>query len=173
MLADFPKGDSSLVDGRAEMEMGSVIELIRRVRNIRTEMNIKPSDRVPVHVAANAELQTIFSANDAQILKLARAEQLVLGDNLDVPKASAKAVITGGAELAIPLEGLIDFDKERARLRSQIEKLDTELKRLNGQLSNEDFVRKAPAEKVEALRERKVEIESQYATLNGNLEALA
>lgn len=173
MLADFPKGDSSLVDGRAEMEMGSVIELIRRVRNIRTEMNIRPSDRVPVHVAANAELQITFSANEAQILKLARAERLVLGDTLNVSKASAKAVITGGAELAIPLEGLIDFDKERARLRSQIEKLDTELKRLNGQLSNEDFVRKAPAEKVEALRERKVEIESQSATLNGNLEALA
>ncbi|MDM7923858.1 MAG: valine--tRNA ligase [Pyrinomonadaceae bacterium] len=173
MLADFPKGDAALIDDRAEMEIGSVIELIRRVRNIRTEMNIKPSDRVAVHVAANADLQAIFSANEAQILKLARAERIVIGDVLEVPKASARAVITGGAELAIPLEGLIDFDKERARLQTQIEKLSTELQRLNGQLSNEDFVNKAPAEKVEALRERKAEIEQQTATLGTNLESLA
>jgi valyl-tRNA synthetase len=172
MLADFPKGDVSAIDERAEHEMGSVIELIRRVRNIRTEMNIKPSDRVAVHVAGSAEMQSILVSNEAQILKLARADNLVLGDSLEVPSASARAVITGGCELAIPLEGLIDFDKERARLQTQIEKLNTELQRLTGQLSNEEFVNKAPAEKVEALRERKAEIEQQTDTLKANLESL-
>jgi len=170
MLAAFPPGDANAVDSNAEAEMQLVIDTIRRVRNIRTEMNIRPSDRVGVHVAAAAENQVILAANEAQILKLARADKLVLGETLDVPKASAKAVIAN-AEIAVPLEGLIDFDKERERLQNQINKLDVEYQRLAGQLSNEDFVNKAPSEKVEALRERKAEIEQQTATLNSNLEA--
>ena len=172
MLTAFPPGDESAIDAAAEAEMQSVIDLIKKVRNIRSEMNIKPSDRVSIHVAASAEMQSIFAANEAQIKKLARADSIVLGDSLDVPKASAKAVLSGGAEIAVPLEGLIDFDKERERLQSQIAKLDTELQRLNGQLSNANFVERAPAEKVQELRERKEEIEQQTATLRMNLEAL-
>ncbi|HTK26128.1 MAG TPA: hypothetical protein VL327_06195, partial [Pyrinomonadaceae bacterium] len=90
----------------------------------------------------------------------------------EVPKASAKAVLTGGAEIALPLEGLIDFDKERERLKNQLAKLDTEFQRLNGQLSNKNFVEKAPAEKVQELRDRQSEIEKQIAVLNNNLDAL-
>ena len=139
--------------------------------NIRAEMNIKAGDRVSIHVAASPEMQAIFAANDAQIKKLARADKIVLGDSLDVPKASAKAVLTGAAEIAVPLEGLIDFDKERERLQNQIDKLDVELQRLNGQLSNASFVDKAPVERVRELRDRKEEIEVQIATLKNNLKA--
>lgn len=171
MLADFPPGTADLSDDRAENEMGSVIDLIRRVRNIRTDMNIKPSDRVAVHVAGGEDICAVFAANEAQILKLARADKLVLGGTLTVPKASAKAVIAN-AEIAVPLEGLIDFNKERERLQNQIGKLAIELTRLSGQLSNLDFVEKAPAEKVEALRERRSEIEIQTATLQQNLASL-
>jgi len=173
MLCDFPTGSDALIDEKAEVEMGSVIELISKVRNIRSEMNIKPSERVAIHVAAPTEMQKVFAENEAQILKLARAERVVLGDSLDVPKASAKAVLTGGAEIALPLEGLIDFDKERERLKNQLGKLDTELQRLNGQLSNKNFVEKAPAEKVQELRDRQSELEKQIAALNNNLDALA
>lgn len=172
MLTDYPAGDEAMIDERAESEMQSVIELITKVRNIRAEMNIKAGDRVAIHIAANADLQAIFAANEAQIKKLARADTIVLGESLDVPKASAKAVLTGGAEIAVPLEGLIDFDKERERLQNQIEKLDTELQRLNGQLSNASFVEKAPAEKVQELRDRQTEIVRQNRALTQNLVAL-
>jgi valyl-tRNA synthetase len=172
MLTSFPPGDVSAVDEAAESEMQSVIDLITKVRNIRAEMNIKASDRVAIHAAANAEMQAIFTANEAQIKKLARADTIVLSSSLDVPKASAKAVLSGGAEIAVPLEGLIDFDKERERLQNQIAKLDTELQRLDGQLSNANFVDRAPAEKVQELRERKDEIGQQIMTLSSNLEAL-
>jgi valyl-tRNA synthetase len=173
MLADFPVGNEALIDEEAESQMNSVIELISKVRNIRSEMNIKPSEKMPLHVAANGNLRGVFSANEAQILKLARVENMVLSDKLDVPKASAKAVLTGGGEIAVPLEGLIDFDKERERLQNQIAKLDAELQRLNGQLSNANFVERAPAEKVQELRDRQIEIDQQSTTLRLNLEALA
>jgi valyl-tRNA synthetase len=172
MLTDFPKGDESLIDEQAEAEMSAVIELITKVRNIRSEMNIKPSEKVTVHIAANADFQEIFLENEPQILKLARADKMLVNATLEVPKASAKAVLTGGAEIAVPLEGLIDFDKERERLGNQLAKLDTELQRLNSQLSNQNFVERAPAEKVGELRDRKSEIENQVRTLNSNLEAL-
>lgn len=171
MLADFPAGDASLIDERSETEMQAVIELISKVRNIRAEMNIKPSDKPAIHVAANDDWQTVFRANEAQILKLARAERLNLGETLDVPKASAKAV-TATAEIAVPLEGLIDFEKEIARLENQVNKLETEQQRLKAQLSNANFVERAPAEKVGEIRSRVAEIETQATALRQNLDAL-
>jgi valyl-tRNA synthetase len=173
MLAEFPKGDEGLIDEKAESEMQSVIDLITKVRNIRSEMNIRPSDRVAVHVAASDEMRAIYTANEAQIKKLARADNIVLGPALDVPKASAKAVLTGGAEIAVPLEGLIDFDKERDRLQNQIAKLTEEKVRIDAQLSNPNFVQRAPAEKVDALRERFKELDLQIATLANNVSALS
>ncbi len=172
MLTDFPRGDENLIDEKAESEMQTVIDLITKVRNIRAEMNIKPSDKPAIHIAASGDLQEIFRENEPQILKLARATDLIVGESLDVPKASAKAVLTGGAEIAIPLEGLIDFDKERTRLENQLSKLDIEAERVNKQLSNRNFVERAPTEKVQELRDRTAEIETQTSALNQNLEAL-
>jgi valyl-tRNA synthetase len=171
MLADFPAGDAALVDERAENEMQAVIDLISKVRNIRSEMQIKPSDRVPVHVAVKDGAREIFAANEAQILKLARADKLVLSETLDVPKASAKAV-TSVAEIAVPLEGLIDFEKEIARLENQLGKLEKENEQMQKQLANQNFIERAPAEKVQTIRDRVAEIEAQTKTLRQNLEAL-
>jgi valyl-tRNA synthetase len=142
------------------------------VRNIRAEMNIKPSERVSLLVSADANSQSIFKANEAQILKLARANDLKLSEKAETPKASVRAVLTGGAELAVPLEGLIDFDKETERLEKQSATLVVEGERLEKQLGNQNFVEKAPPEKVQELRDRVAEIELRLKTLNQTLEAL-
>lgn len=171
MLAKFPPGDVAATNEQAEREMDAVIDVIKKVRNIRAEMNISPAIKFEMHIAADDAFQQVFRANEAQILKLARAEKLVISSELDVPRASAKAV-TSDARLAVPLEGLIDFDKERERLNNQIAKLTEEKDRLDAQLSNANFVERAPAEKVEGLRERSAELNDQIGTLNSNLEAL-
>jgi len=173
MLTDFPVGVESLIDEKAESEMAMVIELISKVRNIRSELNIKPNEKIAVHVSASEGLQALLSANEPQILKLSRADRMVLAESLDVPKASAKAVLDGGSEIAVPLEGLIDFDKERERIENQIAKLNVELDRLNGQLSNANFVERAAKDKVSELREQQSEIKRQTETLNQNRTALA
>ncbi len=172
MLANFPEGDASLIDERAEGEMQAVIELISKVRNIRAEMNIKPSDKPAIHVSADAAMREIFSQNEAQILKLGRVSDLNLSEVLNVPKASARGVLAGNVEIAIPLEGLIDFDKERERLENQLSKLSTENERLQNQLKNQNFVDRAPQEKVREIRDRVAEIETQSGALSQNLEAL-
>ena len=171
MLTTFPPGDEQAIDEAAETEMGAVIELISRIRNIRAEMNISTSVRFTIHIAADEHMQRVFRANEAQILKLARANDLVIGSALSVPKASAKAV-TADASIAVPLEGLIDFDKERERLHSQIAKLSDERSRLDGQLSNANFVDRAPADKVAELRDRSEELTKQIETIRNNLLAL-
>ncbi len=171
MLTTFPPGDLRAIDEAAEAEMSAVIDLITKVRNIRAEMNIPTTIKFTVHIAANAAMQKVFEDNKSQILKLAKAESLVIADALDVPRASAKAV-TNDAAIAVPLEGLIDFDVERTRLSNQIAKLTDEKDRLTEQLSNANFVDRAPAEKVQELRDRFAELEKQIETLNNNLEAL-
>ncbi|MCC6451628.1 MAG: valine--tRNA ligase [Acidobacteria bacterium] len=172
MLADFPTGDERFLDSIAENEISAVIELITKVRNIRAELNISPSIKFVVHVAGNSVLRDILAANEEQILKLARASKLVLSTALFVPKASARAVLSNETEVAVPLEGLIDFDKERERLKAAISKVNEEKTRLDGQLANANFVERAPAEKVDALRERSAELETQVAALTSNLSSL-
>ncbi len=172
MLTSFPPGDPSALDDQAEREMTAIIDVIKKVRNIRAEMNISPSIKFGIHIAADEAFQNVFRSNEAQILKLARADNVIIAKELDVPKASAKAV-TSQASVAVPLEGLIDFEKERARLKAQIEKLQEEWSRLEAQLANSNFVERAPVEKVESLRERSVELEGQIGTLNSNLDSLS
>jgi valyl-tRNA synthetase len=171
MLTGFPVGDPKWFDDIAEKEMQAVIDVITKVRNIRAEMNIPTAIKFTVHIAAPSYFQEVFKANEAQILKLAKAEGLVIADALDVPRASAKAV-TNDAAIAVPLEGLIDFDVERTRLSNQIAKLTSERDRLTEQLSNANFVDRAPLDKVQELRDRFAELEKQIETLNNNLEAL-
>src|SRR6266550_3085777 len=109
MLAAFLQCDDILVDESAEAEMQAVIELVSRVRNIRSEMNIKPGAPIQLMIAANADLQSVFTGSAEQITRLTRAANVSIDGTAEMPKASARAVLTGGAEVAVPLEGLIDF----------------------------------------------------------------
>jgi valyl-tRNA synthetase len=172
MLAAFPKCDDALVDERAESEMSAVIDLISRVRNIRAEMNIKPGDRIQLMIAAKPDLRTVFQASSDQIARLTRAAQVSIDGNVEMPKASARAVLAGGAEVAVPLEGLIDFEQERARLSREQEKLQKEAAKVEAQLGNSDFVARAPAEKVVELRTRIADIAQRTAAMDQMMEAL-
>lgn len=171
MLAGYPRPDAQLIDERAESEMQAVTDLVSRVRNIRSEMNIKPGDRVPVLIgAADDRLRAAFTANTDQIARLARASGVSIGALLEAPRASARAVLAGGAELAVPLEGLIDFEQEQARLQKDIDKLQAEATKLEAQLSNPQFVDRAPAEKVHEARERIADITARISVLAETIE---
>jgi len=173
MLAAYPQAELSLIDERAEGEMQAVIDLISRVRNIRSEMNIKPGDRIQLLIAANAEMQPVFSSSAEQIARLTRATSVSIDGAGQIPRAAARAVLAGGAEVAVPLEGLIDFAQERSRLLREREKLEKEAAKLNSQLSNSDFVSRAPAEKVTELRSRVADIDRRTSALDQMVEALS
>ena len=174
MLTSFPQADEALIDERAEGEMQSVIELVSRVRNIRTELNVKPSEEVRLVIGTSGNgLGEIFSASLPQIKRLTRAGDVSVRESLaDVPRASARAALAGGAEVAVPLEGLIDFAQERARVTREAEKLRKESEKVEAQLANPQFVERAPAEKVEELRARAADIRQRINALEQMLEAL-
>jgi valyl-tRNA synthetase len=173
MLTAYPEGVTALIDEAAESEMQAIIEVISRVRNIRSEMNIKPAERVKIVVASPDEnLRRVFESARDQIARLVRASEISLGDRLDAPKASARAVLMGGAELAVPLEGLIDFEQERRRLQREQEKLQAEAAKLEAQLGNPNFVSRAPVERVNEVRERIAAIAQQSSQLQQTVENL-
>ncbi len=173
MLSAYPESVPALIDEQAEWEMQAIIDLISRVRNIRSEMNIKAGERVPVLVGSPDEkLRGVFSDASDQISRLVRALELSVKDRLDAPRASARAVLVGGAEVAIPLEGLIDFEQERQRLRREQDKLQAEAGKLEAQLGNPNFVERAPAERVSELRERIADIAQRASQLQQTVENL-
>jgi valyl-tRNA synthetase len=118
MLAAYPRGEASLIDDAAESEMSAVIDLISRVRNIRSEMNIKPGDRIQLLIAAKADLQPVFTASSDQIARLTRAAMSQL-TAMHRRQGFSQGSFVGGAQVAVPLEGLVDFAQERARLEKE------------------------------------------------------
>jgi valyl-tRNA synthetase len=173
MLTAFPEAREELIDEQAEWEVQAVIDLVSRVRNIRSEMNIKPGERVPVLIGSpDQKLREVFSASADQISRLVRASDVKIGKQTNAPKASARRVLIGGAEVAIPLEGLIDFEQERQRLGREQEKLRAEAAKVEEQLSNPNFVERAPAEKVSELRARLADIAQRTAQLQQTVENL-
>jgi valyl-tRNA synthetase len=172
MLTAYPEPQANLIDDNAEWEMQAVIDLISRVRNIRSEMNIKPSEPIPVLIAAPDEkLRTVFSANTSQIKRLLRASEVSIDDQLNAPRASARAVMAG-AEAAVPLAGLIDFAKERQRLGKEKDKLVAERSKLEAQLANPQFIERAPLEKVNEIRARIADLAQRTTQLEQMIENL-
>ena len=173
MLAAYPAGRKELIDEAAESQMQAIIDLVSRVRNIRSEMNIKPGERIPIMIAAPDEkLRDVFASARDQISRLVRASDVSINERLDAPKASARAVLLGGAELAVPLEGLIDFEQERQRLNREQQKLQAEAAKLEAQLSNPNFVERAPAERVNEVRARIADIAQLSSQLQQTVENL-
>jgi valyl-tRNA synthetase len=136
-------------------------------------MNIKPSEPVPVLIGSpDDRLRAVFSANKNQITRLVRAAEVSVKEKLEAPRASATAVLVGGAEVAVPLAGLIDFGQERQWLLKEKEKLAAESSKLEAQLANPQFADRAPAEKVTEVRARIADLAQRTTQLNQTIENL-
>lgn len=142
-------------DDAAEAEMNWVRTLISEVRSVRAEMNVKPSDKLPLVLkTTSANEREWLQRHNELILRMARLESAVAGDTF--PKGSAQ-IVAGQGTAALLLEGFIDFAKERARLTKDLKKADDEVSRVDQKLTNESFVSKAPEEVVQELRDKRVE----------------
>ncbi len=171
-LAEFVPHNSAQLDGRAEREMNLVIELITKIRNIRGTFNIAPS--VPLKaqiVPADDGVREVIIKMQDHIKRLARIGEIEILDTIVERHGSARSVISG-AEIAVSLEGLIDFDKERARLEKEVAKLGSERESLEKRLSNQDFVSRAAADVVAASRDRSAELLDQIEKLGAMIKAL-
>ncbi len=152
--------------------MKLLMDIIRSVRNIRAEVNTPMSKKVPLFISAkdSATVATL-EANKAYLEKFCNPEPLTIGEGLEAPSQSMTAVVTG-AELFLPLVGLINLEEEIARLEKELEKWAKEVKLVTGKLSNEKFVSKAPEALVNAEREKLADYEEKHAVVLKRLEEL-
>ena len=154
MLADWPKYDESLNFGAEAAHMESVMNAIRSIRNRRAEMNVPPSKKSTLYVVSDKG--EIFRQGEGFICRLAYADKVIICENDPEGHENMVCVVTNDAKLYIPLEELIDFEKELARLEKEKANCLKQIAMFEGKLSNEAFVSRAP-EKVVAEQREKLE----------------
>lgn len=152
--------------------MKLLMDIIRSVRNIRAEVNTPMSKKVPLFISAkDAATVAVLEANKAYLEKFCNPDTLTIGEGLEAPGQSMTAVITG-AQVFLPLVGLINLEEEIARLEKELEKWAKEVKLVTGKLSNEKFVSKAPEALVNVEREKLADYENKHAVVLKRLEEL-
>lgn len=157
-----------LNDEEAAAEINWLIDLVSGLRSVRSEMNVPPSSKAPLHVTQSDDATKDQLMRHLPAIKLlARVEDIVLDG--EVTKGAAQIVVAE-TTYSLPLGALIDLDAEKARLEKAIGKVEGDLGKVNGKLNNEKFVANARPDVVAAERERLTELEGQKAKLN---EALA
>jgi valyl-tRNA synthetase len=173
MLAEWPKADASRDDQPAREQMETLIAVITKIRNIRSEMNI-PVQRLLTLYAGTSDraAREVISASSDQIKRLARVEQIEILDTLPDLDSAARD-IAAGIDLAVPLGGLIDFEKERERVTREIARKENEARGLASRLENISFVERAPAEVVHEARGRHEDLIGEIAKLRETLAALS
>ncbi len=152
--AAWPVFGPEIVDPAAQDEMDWVVRLISSVRSMRSEMNVPPAAQIELKLK-DPSPQTVqrLAAHRDLLLRMGRLASIEPLQGT-VPKQAVQAILNE-ATLILPLEGIVDLDKERVRLAKEVEKLAGEIKKIDAKLSNEQFVAKAPEEVIEEQRDRR------------------
>ncbi|HEX8903892.1 MAG TPA: class I tRNA ligase family protein, partial [Longimicrobiaceae bacterium] len=171
MVARWPEPVEGWEDAAAEAAFAELQEVVVEVRRMRQEYGIQPGVRVPLRaVPASDAVRAVLEAGRRALLDLARVDDLGFGPaNGGV---GASAVLRSGTELFLPLAGVIDLDRERARLRDEAAKIEGLAGGTEKKLANEGFVAKAPPEVVEREREKLAGYREQLRKLREKLAAL-
>ncbi len=172
-VAEWPEADEAFQAPDAVREMQILIDVIRSVRNIRSEMEVPPKKQVSLLIRTEPEAYAAIRDNESAIRRLCGAEKVTAGPDVTRPDKAMTAVVSG-AEVFLPLEGMIDIEETIARLEKELKKLDYEVERVEKKLSNPGFVQKAPAHiveeekrKGEEYREKREKVLSRLQELKG------
>ncbi|MBA4602706.1 valine--tRNA ligase [Thermoactinomyces mirandus] len=152
-IASWPEANDEFASPRAVKEMRTLIEIIRAMRNIRAEMDVAPKRQIELLIRSDQDVIGSISDHEAVIRKLCGVNRLTVDTDLKRPEKSVAAVVTG-AELFLPLSGLVDIRETVSRLKAELKKLDAEVERVRKKLANPGFVSKAPAHVVENERKK-------------------
>lgn len=174
MVTNWPHESEALIDDEAEAQMAILMDLIRVVRNIRSEYNVEPGKQIKAMIAAGENFDLLVRHREI-LTSLARLEPdtLHLATGLhQKPEQAVAQVIAGGTEIYLPLAGMIDLDAEVARWQKEVADLEKRIAASKGKLNNPSFVQKAPAEVVGREREKLVDLELQAAKIWDRLKEL-
>jgi valyl-tRNA synthetase len=171
-LATWPQFEERYVATDAVREMNLLMEVIRAVRNIRAEMNVPMSRKIEMMLKPNGEaILTILRDNETFLRRFCNTESLTMDLHLGSPDKAVTAVISG-AELFLPLAGLIDIGQEVARLEKELQTLRGEIERIVKKMANPGFVAKAPAKVIEEEIAKQADYQDKYNKVQTRLEEL-
>ncbi|WP_057903529.1 valine--tRNA ligase [Loigolactobacillus bifermentans] len=172
VVSAYPVVQADLADAQAETQMEHLIDLIRSVRNIRSEVNAPMSSPINVLIkTTDADVQAVFEANKDYIQRFVHPKDLQIGADTTAPKLAMSAVITG-AEVYVPLAELIDIDEEVARLQKEADKWQAEVTRADKKLGNERFVANAPEKVVAEQRDKRADYVKKLAATQARIAEL-
>lgn len=169
ITAEYPhykEADDMLAE---EEKMNLIMDGIRNVRNVRAEMNVPPSKKVKIIIVPTDDKRPAMEDGKEYFKSLASASEVEIQDNKDGIPEDAVSVVIDGVELFIPLDELVDFEKEKERLNKERDKALAEIKRVEGKLNNPGFVNKAPAKLVEEEKAKKEKFEEILHTIEERL----
>jgi len=173
MLQPYPKVNEKHIDKEAADELEWIKSVISNIRNIRGEMSISPSKKVPLLFNKGSKTDKKYFERNEQYLKtLAKVESIAWLEKSEEVPISATALF-GELEILIPMENLIDKDAETKRLNKELEKLNKELQRSETKLNNPSYVKKAPPEIVQTQRDRLTEMQSAIAKIQEQIEKIS
>ncbi|MBS5335355.1 MAG: valine--tRNA ligase [Firmicutes bacterium] len=171
--ASWPKFSLSCVFPAAVRKLETAMEAIRAIRNIRAEAEAAPNKKLRAVILTNQNNKDVITAGERYIKSLANiTEVMFIDDKKQAPEEAMSAVIDG-AEIYIPLEDLVDFAAEYDRLMKEKKRLEGEAKRVEGKLSNQGFVSKAPEKIINEEKEKKIKYEDMLAKVSARLETVA
>ncbi|NLM44244.1 MAG: valine--tRNA ligase [Clostridiales bacterium] len=162
VISTWPEYDEIIDYSLQEASMEKIMEAIKGIRNVRAEMNVVPSRKSKtIIVSDNHEIINTLTEGIPYLQKLAYSSEIIIKSKKENIPEDAVSVIIEGAEIFLPLEDLIDKEKEIERLNKEKENLEKEIQRVRSKLSNENFIKKAPEKVVEEERNK----EKKYVDL--------
>lgn len=171
MISSWPEYKEEYNFAKEEFAVETIKEAVRTIRNVRAQMNVPPSKKAKVYVTAQGEnIRGIFESSKVFFATLGYASEVLVQADKTGIEDDAVSAVTSTATMYMPLEELIDKEKEIERLKKEEKKLVGELKRANGMLNNEKFMSKAPAKKIE---EEKAKLEKYQKMMDQVKERLA
>ena len=170
MVSSWPEYDEKLNFSVEEAQMESLMDAVRAIRNRRAEMNVPPSKKAKVLILT--EKKDTFSAGAGFFPKLAYASEIELIDAVPADASRMASVVTGDAQIYMPMGDLIDFEAERARLGKEKSKVEADIDFVMKKLNNPKFVDKAPEKVVAAEREKADKLREHLAKLEESIAAL-
>ena len=173
MISDWPvyKEERNFPD--AEKAIEGFKEVVRGIRNTRTEMNVPNNRKTSLHIVAkDADTAAMYENSKKSFVNLAFAKEILVQTDKNGISEDAVSVVVSNAVVYMPLEDLIDKDKEIERLTKETERLAKEIARCEGMLNNPNFVNKAPAAKVDAEKDKLAKYKEMMDKVKGQLEQL-
>ena len=168
MISAWPEYDESHAFAAEEAEMERIMTAVRAIRNRRAEMNVPPSKKAKLYIAT--AYKDTFEQGGIFMQRLASASEVEVADEFEID--GSVCIVTHDAKIYIPMGELVDFEAEKARLNKELAAVQKDLDFVNGKLSNENFVAKAPAAVVEGQREQKAKYEEKIAMLKDSIAKL-